>query len=139
MTNHNVVYALTLEVFNIPFCSMCNPISSTSVKTYFSCIYLTNKNAILRLTCGLRLSTHAYLVFLLPRILFTFSSMNMILVSGEDLIAPCHCKGTQKYVHRSCLDNWRSTKVSFPSLRVCFSVLNSHFSWVMDCGINCYT
>ncbi|XP_010273535.1 PREDICTED: uncharacterized protein LOC104609042 isoform X2 [Nelumbo nucifera] len=30
---------------------------------------------------------------------------------GEDLIAPCHCKGTQKYVHRSCLDHWRSTKV----------------------------
>ncbi|XP_051148064.1 uncharacterized protein LOC127263131 isoform X2 [Andrographis paniculata] len=29
---------------------------------------------------------------------------------GEDLIAPCHCKGTQKYVHRSCLDYWRSTK-----------------------------
>ena len=33
-------------------------------------------------------------------------------VSGEDLIAPCHCKGTQKHVHRSCLDNWRSTKVN---------------------------
>lgn len=33
--------------------------------------------------------------------------------SGEDLIAPCHCKGTQKYVHRSCLDNWRSTKVNY--------------------------
>lgn len=31
----------------------------------------------------------------------------------EDLIAPCHCKGTQKYVHRSCLDNWRSTKEGF--------------------------
>jgi hypothetical protein len=31
----------------------------------------------------------------------------------EDLIAPCHCKGTQKHVHRSCLDNWRSTKVIF--------------------------
>ncbi|XP_004517154.2 ERAD-associated E3 ubiquitin-protein ligase DOA10-like, partial [Cicer arietinum] len=31
-------------------------------------------------------------------------------LGGEDLIAPCHCKGTQKYVHRSCLDNWRSTK-----------------------------
>lgn len=31
---------------------------------------------------------------------------------GEDLIAPCHCKGTQKYVHRSCLDNWRSAKVN---------------------------
>lgn len=32
---------------------------------------------------------------------------------GLDLIAPCHCKGTQKYVHRSCLDNWRSTKEGF--------------------------
>jgi E3 ubiquitin-protein ligase DOA10 len=34
-----------------------------------------------------------------------------LLQEGDDLIAPCHCKGTQKYVHRSCLDNWRSTKV----------------------------
>ncbi|XP_010521569.1 PREDICTED: E3 ubiquitin-protein ligase MARCH1 [Tarenaya hassleriana] len=34
-------------------------------------------------------------------------------VGGEDLIAPCNCKGTQKYVHRSCLDNWRSTKEGF--------------------------
>ncbi|CAM8951205.1 unnamed protein product [Rhodiola kirilowii] len=31
----------------------------------------------------------------------------------ESLIAPCYCKGTQKYVHRSCLDNWRSTKEGF--------------------------
>lgn len=34
-------------------------------------------------------------------------------IGGEDLIAPCYCKGTQKYVHRSCLDNWRSTKEGF--------------------------
>jgi len=39
------------------------------------------------------------------------SWVNFYTFSGEDLIAPCHCKGTQKYVHRSCLDNWRSTKV----------------------------
>ncbi|MBA0839365.1 hypothetical protein Goarm_005101 [Gossypium armourianum] len=32
---------------------------------------------------------------------------------GDDLIAPCYCRGTQKYVHRSCLDNWRSTKEGF--------------------------
>eukprot|EP00262_Sarcandra_glabra_P019355 TRINITY_DN727_c0_g1_i2.p1 TRINITY_DN727_c0_g1~~TRINITY_DN727_c0_g1_i2.p1 ORF type:complete len:259 (-),score=37.06 TRINITY_DN727_c0_g1_i2:635-1411(-) len=32
---------------------------------------------------------------------------------GEDLIAPCHCKGTQKYVHRSCLDNWRLSKEGY--------------------------
>ncbi|XP_024516902.1 uncharacterized protein LOC9663015 isoform X2 [Selaginella moellendorffii] len=30
---------------------------------------------------------------------------------GSDLIAPCQCKGTQKFVHRSCLDNWRAVKV----------------------------
>ncbi|KAH9716222.1 RING-CH-type domain-containing protein [Citrus sinensis] len=34
-------------------------------------------------------------------------------IGGEDLIAPCHCRGTQKYVHRSCLDHWRSTKEGF--------------------------
>ncbi|XP_061357208.1 uncharacterized protein LOC133301571 [Gastrolobium bilobum] len=34
-------------------------------------------------------------------------------IGGEDLIAPCHCRGTQKFVHRSCLDNWRSTKEGF--------------------------
>ncbi|RZC56772.1 hypothetical protein C5167_015629 [Papaver somniferum] len=34
-------------------------------------------------------------------------------IEGEDLIAPCYCRGTQKYVHRSCLDNWRSTKEGF--------------------------
>ncbi|KAF3338753.1 E3 ubiquitin-protein ligase MARCH3 [Carex littledalei] len=32
---------------------------------------------------------------------------------GDDMIAPCHCRGTQKYVHRSCLDHWRSTKEGF--------------------------
>ncbi|KAL3699643.1 hypothetical protein R1sor_017665 [Riccia sorocarpa] len=32
---------------------------------------------------------------------------------GDDLIAPCRCRGTQKYVHRSCLDNWRAAKEGF--------------------------
>uniref|UniRef100_A0A7N0U690 RING-CH-type domain-containing protein n=1 Tax=Kalanchoe fedtschenkoi TaxID=63787 RepID=A0A7N0U690_KALFE len=30
---------------------------------------------------------------------------------GDDLITPCMCKGTQQFVHRSCLDHWRSVKV----------------------------
>lgn len=45
---------------------------------------------------------------------------------GDDLIAPCMCKGTQQFVHRSCLDHWRSVKVNssiltfvFPDLLVC--------------------
>uniref|UniRef100_A0A164TZJ0 RING-CH-type domain-containing protein n=1 Tax=Daucus carota subsp. sativus TaxID=79200 RepID=A0A164TZJ0_DAUCS len=32
---------------------------------------------------------------------------------GEDLIAPCKCKGTSKYVHRDCLDHWRAVKEGF--------------------------
>ncbi|KAF6167290.1 hypothetical protein GIB67_043151 [Kingdonia uniflora] len=30
---------------------------------------------------------------------------------GDELISPCMCKGTQQFVHRSCLDHWRSIKV----------------------------
>jgi len=28
---------------------------------------------------------------------------------GNDLIAPCYCSGSSKWIHRSCLDTWRST------------------------------
>lgn len=31
----------------------------------------------------------------------------------DELISPCMCKGTQQYVHRSCLDHWRSVKEGF--------------------------
>ncbi|KAF5802839.1 putative E3 ubiquitin-protein ligase MARCH [Helianthus annuus] len=31
----------------------------------------------------------------------------------DDLISPCLCKGTQQFVHRSCLDHWRSVKEGF--------------------------
>ncbi|TVU34387.1 hypothetical protein EJB05_16219 [Eragrostis curvula] len=29
---------------------------------------------------------------------------------GDELICPCMCKGTQQFVHRSCLDHWRSVR-----------------------------
>ncbi|CAN6441997.1 unnamed protein product [Victoria cruziana] len=32
---------------------------------------------------------------------------------GDQLISPCMCKGTQQFVHRSCLDHWRSVKEGF--------------------------
>eukprot|EP00897_Mesotaenium_endlicherianum_P009356 jgi/Mesen1/8449/ME000475S07702 len=32
---------------------------------------------------------------------------------GDTLISPCMCKGTQQYVHRSCLDHWRAVKEGF--------------------------
>ena len=28
------------------------------------------------------------------------------------MINPCLCKGTQKYVHRECLNQWRSVNVN---------------------------
>ena len=28
----------------------------------------------------------------------------------SEVIAPCACKGTSKWVHRACLDHWRSTR-----------------------------
>ncbi|KAF5741968.1 hypothetical protein HS088_TW09G00006 [Tripterygium wilfordii] len=33
--------------------------------------------------------------------------------SDDQLISPCLCKGTQQFVHRSCLDHWRSVKEGF--------------------------
>ncbi|CAL4955761.1 unnamed protein product [Urochloa decumbens] len=29
---------------------------------------------------------------------------------GNELISPCMCKGTQQFVHRTCLDHWRAVK-----------------------------
>ncbi|OQU87154.1 hypothetical protein SORBI_3003G217300 [Sorghum bicolor] len=31
--------------------------------------------------------------------------------AGHELISPCRCKGSQQFVHRSCLDQWRGVKV----------------------------
>ena len=28
----------------------------------------------------------------------------------DDMLAPCHCKGTAKWVHRECLDLWRTNE-----------------------------
>nr|XP_016462128.1 PREDICTED: uncharacterized protein LOC107785357 isoform X2 [Nicotiana tabacum] len=32
---------------------------------------------------------------------------------GRDFIAPCKCKGSSKYVHRECLDQWRAVREGF--------------------------
>lgn len=32
---------------------------------------------------------------------------------GRDFIAPCKCRGSAKFVHRECLDHWRSVKEGF--------------------------
>ncbi|KAF2310700.1 hypothetical protein GH714_016418 [Hevea brasiliensis] len=37
----------------------------------------------------------------------------LLVNKGDELISPCMCKGTQQFVHRSCLDHWRSVKEGF--------------------------
>ncbi|XP_019155115.1 PREDICTED: uncharacterized protein LOC109151980 [Ipomoea nil] len=32
---------------------------------------------------------------------------------GDELISPCRCKGSQEFVHRECLDHWRSIRAAF--------------------------
>ena len=40
--------------------------------------------------------------------------------SDDELIAPCLCRGTQRYIHRSCLDRWRATSAEhFRQCSVC--------------------
>lgn len=42
------------------------------------------------------------------------------------MIAPCLCKGTQKFVHRECLDRWRATKNALNNCDVC------HFEYEVE-------
>ncbi|XP_061973282.1 uncharacterized protein LOC133695353 isoform X3 [Populus nigra] len=49
---------------------------------------------------------------------------------GRDFIAPCKCKGTTKYVHRECLDQWRAVKV-IASLAYLVYLIDTHQkSWL---------
>ena len=37
----------------------------------------------------------------------------------EDIIVPCRCNGTMKYVHRACLQEWRIQDIDSPNFRRC--------------------
>jgi hypothetical protein len=41
----------------------------------------------------------------------------------SDMIQPCLCKGSQQYIHRECLDQWRSTNHSPDSFTTCGTCL----------------
>ena len=45
------------------------------------------------------------------------------LNAGDELISPCMCKGTQQFVHRSCLDHWRSVKASLLKIEKNFTII----------------
>lgn len=54
--------------------------------------------------------------------------------AGDELISPCMCKGTQQFVHRNCLDHWRSVKVHFCSWVKCVGLLfyNDTYHFIFD-------
>jgi len=57
---------------------------------------------------------------------------------GDDLIAPCLCKGSIKWVHRTCLDEWRAVSRnprSFSHCDVCgFEYRTEFVSQDCDCS-----
>ena len=55
-----------------------------------------------------------------------------LMGGDEDLISPCNCCGTQKYVHQSCLNRWREENINnekYYSCEICkreFKILNNY-------------
>ena len=37
----------------------------------------------------------------------------------DPFVWPCRCKGTSKYVHKSCLDQWRYGNIDAPAFEIC--------------------
>lgn len=52
------------------------------------------------------------------------------LAEGEDLVAPCECRGSQRWVHLSCLRRWQRavlvTQPTHPALIQVWNVKLSH-------------
>jgi putative transcriptional regulator len=53
------------------------------------------------------------------------------LRQGNDLISPCNCRGTQKYVHKICLAEWQRVAILQPNPRRAYecSVCKTAFSF----------
>ena len=51
------------------------------------------------------------------------------LVNGNtELISPCNCQGTQKYVHQECLNRWRLENINNEKYRKC-EICNREFKF----------
>eukprot|EP01105_Mastigella_eilhardi_P021193 TRINITY_DN5108_c0_g2_i1.p1 TRINITY_DN5108_c0_g2~~TRINITY_DN5108_c0_g2_i1.p1 ORF type:complete len:340 (-),score=72.13 TRINITY_DN5108_c0_g2_i1:403-1422(-) len=56
--------------------------------------------------------------------------------AGDDFIAPCSCAGSMKWVHRSCLDQWRAASPNSMSFYVC-DVCKTHYKLRQRSNIRC--
>ena len=48
-------------------------------------------------------------------------------INDDELISPCLCKGTQKYIHLKCLQNWRSINKDNPEKRDFCEICKYHY------------
>jgi hypothetical protein len=51
----------------------------------------------------------------------------------ENMICPCKCKGSIKYVHRECLNKWRSISTVAENFKRCNQC---KFEYVIEVGVN---
>lgn len=57
----------------------------------------------------------------------------------DELIAPCECRGTMRYVHRDCLNQWRSASPrsdSFTRCEQCFASYKFKNTWITALLVN---
>lgn len=57
----------------------------------------------------------------------------------EDIIVPCRCNGTMKYVHRACLQEWRIQDTDSPNFRRCNQCLYEYQTYdnTSKCHLYC--
>ena len=58
--------------------------------------------------------------------------------TNEQLISPCGCDGTAKWVHESCLQRWREENVSNDNARRC-EICNVHYLIEREYPLETYT
>ena len=59
----------------------------------------------------------------------------------EQLVAPCNCNGTSKYVHPNCLNEWRKENINTNFFNVCIDCREKYVYNIdtkEDCFINIY-
>lgn len=61
---------------------------------------------------------------------------------GDELIAPCECRGTMRFVHRDCLNQWRTASPrsdSFTRCEQCFAPYEFKSTWITSLIIHPFT
>lgn len=46
------------------------------------------------------------------------------VVVGKDVLSPCACDGSVRYVHRACLEKWRKISLKADHCTICMQPLN---------------